>query len=66
MNFRNTIGEFNQWYKFNDMSVERFDMTDESIAVECFGGEYKVSQSDSSKICLYKKPDFVNIPFQNV
>ncbi|XP_057299797.1 ubiquitin carboxyl-terminal hydrolase 24-like isoform X2 [Hydractinia symbiolongicarpus] len=47
-NRQNTIGEFNQWYKFNDMSVERFDMTDESIAVECFGGEYKVSQSDSN------------------
>ncbi len=36
-----------RWFKFNDTSVEAFDMTDESLASECFGGYYKVKKENS-------------------
>lgn len=45
---RNNVGEWHTWYKFNDISVEKFEMTDENLETECFGGEYKVPQTDSS------------------
>ena len=47
--FRNNTGEYNKWYKFNDICVERFDMNDEALEVECFGGDYKVPQANNSK-----------------
>lgn len=30
-----------RWYKFNDNVVEEFDMNDETLEYECFGGEYR-------------------------
>lgn len=33
----------NRWFKFNDTTVEDFEMTDENIMNECFGGSYKVA-----------------------
>ncbi|GAB1607082.1 hypothetical protein Ahia01_000991000, partial [Argonauta hians] len=30
------------WYKFNDITVEEFHMTDTNLEAECFGGYYKV------------------------
>ena len=45
---RNTIGEHNKWYKFNDITTAKFEMTDESLEFECFGGEYRVPQTDTS------------------
>ena len=33
----------NRWFKFNDTTVEEFEMTDEKIMSECFGGSYKVA-----------------------
>jgi ubiquitin carboxyl-terminal hydrolase 9/24 len=32
----------NRWFKFNDTTVEEFEMTDEKMMNECFGGSYKV------------------------
>ncbi|XP_062568779.1 ubiquitin carboxyl-terminal hydrolase 24-like [Saccostrea cucullata] len=33
--------EKGKWFKFNDTVVEEFEMTEESIESECFGGSYK-------------------------
>ena len=38
----------NKWFKFNDTTVEEFEMTEETLKTECFGGEYKVKKSTSS------------------
>ena len=54
---RSTVGEYNQWYKFNDTHVEKFDMTEETLEQELFGGEYKVPQTEGSK---YKFTSFTN------
>uniref|UniRef100_A0A3Q3F0U1 Ubiquitin carboxyl-terminal hydrolase 24 n=1 Tax=Labrus bergylta TaxID=56723 RepID=A0A3Q3F0U1_9LABR len=37
-----------RWYKFNDNVVEEFDMNDESLEYECFGGEYRPKVYDQS------------------
>ncbi len=34
-----------KWYKFNDTTVEEFEMNDETLAQECFGGNYKVKKT---------------------
>ncbi|OXB64566.1 hypothetical protein ASZ78_016018 [Callipepla squamata] len=38
-----------KWYKFNDTVVEEFDLTDETLEYECFGGEYRPKVYDQSK-----------------
>lgn len=53
LKFRNTVGEFNKWYKFNDTSVEKFEMTEEALEIECFGGDYKVPQPEGSKFIVH-------------
>ncbi|KAK2540502.1 Usp24 [Columba guinea] len=37
-----------KWYKFNDTVVEEFDLTDETLEYECFGGEYRPKVYDQS------------------
>ncbi|XP_016107004.1 ubiquitin carboxyl-terminal hydrolase 24-like [Sinocyclocheilus grahami] len=37
-----------RWYKFNDNVVEEFDMNDETLEYECFGGEYRPRVYDQS------------------
>ena len=37
----------NKWFKFNDTSVDHFDMTDDALAAECFGGSFKTNPKDS-------------------
>jgi ubiquitin carboxyl-terminal hydrolase 9/24 len=39
----------NRWLKFNDTTVEEFDMNDTTLEAECFGGTYKAKSYDSSK-----------------
>jgi len=41
-----------KWYRFNDTVVEEFEMTEESLENECFGGKYKAKFSDTCK-CVY-------------
>ena len=41
------MGEYNKWYKFN-----KFNMTDEALHQELFGGEYKVPQTEGSMLCF--------------
>lgn len=36
------------WYKFNDTTVEQFDLNDSTLETECFGGTYKAKVSDSA------------------
>jgi len=38
-----------KWYRFNDTVVEEFEMTEESLESECFGGKYKAKFSDTCK-----------------
>lgn len=38
-----------KWFKFNDTVVEEFDMSDETIEAECFGGTYKAKVYDNCK-----------------
>lgn len=38
-----------RWYKFNDTVVEEFDMNDETLEYECFGGEYRPKVYDQCK-----------------
>ncbi|XP_040263747.1 ubiquitin carboxyl-terminal hydrolase 24 isoform X1 [Bufo bufo] len=37
-----------KWFKFNDTVVEEFDLNDETIEYECFGGEYRPKVYDQS------------------
>ncbi|XP_076309376.1 ubiquitin carboxyl-terminal hydrolase 24-like isoform X2 [Tachypleus tridentatus] len=37
-----------KWIKFNDITVEEFLMTEDSLECECFGGTYKAKVSDSA------------------
>ncbi|XP_034271054.1 ubiquitin carboxyl-terminal hydrolase 24 isoform X2 [Pantherophis guttatus] len=37
-----------KWYKFNDTVVEEFDLNDETLEYECFGGEYRPKVYDQS------------------
>lgn len=37
-----------KWFKFNDTTVEAFEMNDETLATECFGGKYKVKKDNSN------------------
>ena len=39
-----------KWLKFNDTSVEEFQMTDDSIIQECFGGNFKVKKNPGSSL----------------
>ncbi|XP_051788643.1 ubiquitin carboxyl-terminal hydrolase 24 isoform X2 [Erpetoichthys calabaricus] len=41
-------GSKGKWYKFNDNMVEEFDMNDETLEYECFGGEYRPKVYDQS------------------
>ncbi|XP_034036320.1 ubiquitin carboxyl-terminal hydrolase 24 isoform X2 [Thalassophryne amazonica] len=41
-------GARGRWYKFNDNVVEEFEMNDESLEYECFGGEYRPKVYDQS------------------
>lgn len=41
-----------RWYKFNDNVVEEFDMNDETLEYECFGGEYRPKVYDQCKLTL--------------
>lgn len=38
----------NRWFKFNDTTVEEFDMNDTTLEAECFGGTYKAKSYDTS------------------
>ena len=40
----------NKWFKFNDTTVEEFEMTDEALTAECFGGTYKVKKTANSNL----------------
>ena len=42
----------NRWYKFNDTTIEEFEMTDANLEAECFGGSYKVARHDKSETSL--------------
>lgn len=37
----------NNWYKFNDTIVEEFDMNEDTLEAECFGGTYKANVYDT-------------------
>ncbi|CDQ84706.1 unnamed protein product [Oncorhynchus mykiss] len=45
-----------RWYKFNDNVVEEFDMNDETLEYECFGGEYRPKVYDQCKSYLTGRP----------
>ncbi|GFQ83735.1 ubiquitin carboxyl-terminal hydrolase 24 [Trichonephila clavata] len=40
--------QLSKWFKFNDISVEEFEMNDLTIEAECFGGTYKAKVRDSA------------------
>ena len=35
-----------KWFKFNDNTIEEFDMNDTTIEAECFGGSYRAKVYD--------------------
>lgn len=41
-----------KWFKFNDTVVEEFEMTEDSLEAECFGGTYKAKILEPSKTSL--------------
>ena len=43
----------NRWLKFNDTTVEEFDMNDGTLEAECFGGTYKAKTYDSGTMLLF-------------
>ena len=40
----------NKWFKFNDTTVEEFEMTQENLEAECFGGKFKVKKKEGSNL----------------
>ena len=40
----------NKWFKFNDTTVESFEMSDENLEAECFGGKFKVKKKEGSNL----------------
>ena len=38
-----------KWYKFNDIFVEEFDMNEDTLEAECFGGTYKATVYDTGE-----------------
>lgn len=40
----------NRWLKFNDTTVEEFEMNDTTLEAECFGGTYKAKSYDTSNL----------------
>ena len=50
----------NRWLKFNDTTVEEFDMNDTTLEAECFGGTYKAKSYDTSNS---RVPFFLNFLF---
>ena len=38
-----------KWYKFNDTIVEEFDMNEDTLEAECFGGTYKATVYDTGE-----------------
>ena len=40
----------NKWFKFNDTNVEEFEMTEENLKAECFGGKFKVKKKEGSSL----------------
>lgn len=41
-----------KWFKFNDTVVEEFEMTEDSLEAECFGGTYKAKILEPSMTSL--------------
>ncbi|KAG8518952.1 Ubiquitin carboxyl-terminal hydrolase 24, partial [Galemys pyrenaicus] len=37
-----------KWYKFNDTVIEEYDLNDETLEYECFGGEYRPKVYDQT------------------
>ena len=48
-------GARGRWYKFNDNVVKEFDMNDETLEYECFGGEYRPKVYDQCKPSAHKR-----------
>ena len=44
-----------KWFKFNDTVVEEFEMTEDNLEAECFGGTYKAKIIEPSKKTLLAK-----------
>ena len=42
-----------KWYKFNDTVVEEFDMNEDTLEAECFGGTYKATVYDTGKYSFF-------------
>jgi len=42
--------EKEKWYKFNDTIVEEFDMNEDTLEAECFGGTYKATVYDTGEM----------------
>lgn len=38
-----------KWYKFNDTVIEEFEMNEQNLEAECFGGTYKTKVYDNCK-----------------
>ena len=38
-----------KWYKFNDTIVDEFDMNEDTLEAECFGGTYKATVYDTGE-----------------
>ncbi|CAL1268833.1 unnamed protein product [Larinioides sclopetarius] len=43
-----SVDNQSKWFKFNDITVEEFEMNDLTLEAECFGGTYKAKVRDSS------------------
>ena len=50
---KDTRGEYssnrNQWYRFNDTSVDEIQLTEQMLEEECFGGTFRVQKDHSTE-----------------
>ena len=47
------FGDGGQWLRFNDVLVDEFNMTNQTLEAECFGGTYKPKPSESQVTYMY-------------
>lgn len=55
--YNNSNGK-GKWYKYNDVTVEGFDMNDETLEAECFGGTYKATVYDTGIHVCFLSAEF--------
>ncbi|CAF4519786.1 unnamed protein product, partial [Rotaria magnacalcarata] len=50
----------NQWYRFNDTTVEEIQLTEQMLEEECFGGTFRVQKDTNNNSSSEERIRFWN------